>query len=145
MSSVNRVILIGRLGKDPEVRYLPNGDATANVTLATSESWKDKMTGEKVEKTEWHRVTFFRQLADVVGKYTTKGSLIYVEGKLQTRKWTSKDGNDQYTTEIVADKMQLLGGKSGGDDGRTERQQERKQVSKPAQSTDDMDDDLIPF
>ncbi len=145
MSSINKAILIGRLGKDPEVRYMPNGDATANVTLATSESWKDKSTGEKQERTEWHRIVFFRQLAEVVEKFVSKGSLIYVEGKLQTRKWTNKEGNDQYTTEIIADKMQMLGGKSGGDDNNSEPQQERKPSPKPAQSVDDLDDDLIPF
>jgi single-strand DNA-binding protein len=111
MSSVNKAIIIGHLGKDPELRYMPNGDATANITVATSESWKDKASGEKVEKTEWHRIVFFRQLAEVVGKYLTKGSLVYVEGKLQTRKWQDKEGNDKYTTEIIADKMQMMGGK----------------------------------
>lgn len=111
MSSVNKVIIVGRLGKDPELRYLPNGDATASITVATSETWKDK-SGEKQEKTEWHRIVFFRQLAEVVGKYLTKGSLIYVEGKLQTRKWEDKSGVEKYTTEIIASSMQMMGGKS---------------------------------
>lgn len=141
MSSVNKVIIIGHLGKDPEVRYMLNGDATANITVATSENWKDKNSGEKVEKTEWHRVSFFRQLAEVVGKYLTKGSLIYVEGKLQTRKWTDKDGNDKYTTEIIADKMQMLGGKSDG-------QRREKTDAKPEYKGDgdfsDFPDD-VPF
>ena len=105
---INKVILIGNLGKDPEVRYSPNGGALANLTIATSESWKDKNTGEQVDKTEWHRVVFFRRLAEVVGEYLKKGSKVYIEGKLQTRKWTDKDGKDQYTTEIVAREMQML-------------------------------------
>lgn len=111
---VNKVILIGNLGKDPEVRYSPNGGAMANVTIATSESWKDKNTGEQVDKTEWHRVVFFRRLAEIVGEYLKKGSKVYIEGKLQTRKWQDKDGNDRYTTEIVANEMQMLDSRSGG-------------------------------
>lgn len=146
MSSINKVILIGHLGKDPDVRYLPNGDATANITLATSESWKDKNSGEKMEKTEWHRVSFFRQLAEVVGKYLTKGSLIYVEGKLQTRKWTDKEGNDKYTTEIIADKMQMLGGKpqSGDEAPREQRPAQARSGGAPIQTIDDLDSDT-PF
>ena len=105
---VNKVILIGNAGKDPEVRYMPNGNAVANLTLATSESWKDKNTGETQERTEWHRVVFFRRLGEVVGEYVKKGSKIYVEGRLQTRKWQGQDGQDRYTTEIVADQMQML-------------------------------------
>ena len=111
---VNKVILIGNLGKDPEVRYSPNGGAVANVTIATSESWKDKNTGEQVDKTEWHRVVFFRRLAEIVGEYLKKGSKVYIEGKLQTRKWQDKDGNDRYTTEVVANEMQMLDSRSGG-------------------------------
>lgn len=110
---VNKVILIGNLGKDPEVRYSPNGGAIANITLATSESWKDKNTGEQVDKTEWHRIVFFRRLAEVVGEYLKKGSKVYIEGKLQTRKWQDKDGQDRYTTEIVANEMQMLDSRSG--------------------------------
>jgi single-strand DNA-binding protein len=110
---VNKVILVGNLGKDPEVRYSPNGQAVANVTLATSESWKDKTSGEKVEKTEWHRVVFFGRLAEIAGEYLKKGGQIYVEGRLQTRKWQDKDGHDRYTTEIVANEMQMLGSRGG--------------------------------
>ncbi|MCW8948599.1 MAG: single-stranded DNA-binding protein, partial [Sedimenticola sp.] len=107
---VNKVILIGNVGKDPDVRYMPNGNAVANLTLATSESWKDKSTGENQERTEWHRVVFFRRLAEIVGEYVKKGSKIYVEGRLQTRKWQDQGGQDRYTTEIVADQMQMLDG-----------------------------------
>jgi len=113
MASVNKVILVGNLGKDPEVRLTPGGDSIANITLATTESWKDK-SGVKQEKTEWHRVSFFGRQAEVVGEYLRKGSQIYVEGRIQTRKWQDKEGQDRYTTEIVADRMQMLGGKSGG-------------------------------
>lgn len=113
MASVNKVILVGNLGKDPEVRYMLGGDAVANITLATTDSWKDK-SGVKQEKTEWHRVSFFGRQAEVVGEYLRKGSQIYVEGRIQTRKWQDKEGQDRYTTEIVADRMQMLGGKSSG-------------------------------
>jgi len=114
---VNKVILVGNLGKDPEVRYMANGNGVANITLATSEAWKDKNTGEQQERTEWHRVVFFGGLADVVGKYLKKGSKIYVEGKLQTRKWTTQEGQDRYSTEIVVDMggtMQMLDSRGGG-------------------------------
>ena len=110
---VNKVILVGNLGKDPEVRYSPNGQAVANVTIATSESWKDKTTGEKQERTEWHRIVFFGRLAEIAGEYLKKGAQIYIEGRLQTRKWQDKDGHDRYTTEIVANEMQMLGSRSG--------------------------------
>jgi len=110
---VNKVILIGNLGRDPEVRYSPNGQAVANVTLATSESWKDKNTGDKQERTEWHRVVFFGRLAEIAGEYLKKGSQVYVEGRLQTRKWQDKDGNERYTTEVVAAEMQMLGSREG--------------------------------
>jgi single-strand DNA-binding protein len=110
--SVNKVILIGRLGKDPETRYMPNGEAVTNATLATSETWKDK-SGAKQEKTEWHNLTFYRRLAEIAGEYLKKGSLIYVEGKLQTRKWQDKEGKDRYTTEILVNEMTMLGGKPG--------------------------------
>jgi single-strand DNA-binding protein len=110
---VNKVILVGNLGRDPEVRYSPNGQAVANVTLATSESWKDKTSGEKQERTEWHRVVFFGRLAEIAGEYLKKGAQIYVEGRLQTRKWQDKDGHDRYTTEIVANDMQMLGSRNG--------------------------------
>ncbi|BAU49877.1 single-stranded DNA-binding protein [Sulfurifustis variabilis] len=110
---VNKVILVGNLGRDPEVRYSPNGQAIANVTIATTDSWKDKNTGEKQERTEWHRVVFFGRLAEIAGEYLKKGSQIYVEGRLQTRKWQDKDGNERYTTEIVANEMQMLGSRGG--------------------------------
>jgi len=110
---VNKVILIGNLGKDPEIRYMANGQAVANITIATSESWKDKNTGEQQERTEWHRVVFFRRLAEIAGEYLKKGSRIYVEGKLQTRKWQDNQGQDRYTTEIVANEMQMLDSRSG--------------------------------
>ena len=113
---VNKVILVGNIGQDPEIRYMPNGSAVANISLATSESWKDKNTGQQQDKTEWHRVVLFAKLAEIVGEYCRKGSQIYIEGKLQTRKWTDQQGQEKYTTEIVVDgfdgKLQLLGGKS---------------------------------
>ncbi|MEC5317338.1 single-stranded DNA-binding protein SSB1 [Brenneria populi subsp. brevivirga] len=114
---VNKVILIGNLGQDPEVRYMPNGGAVANITLATSESWRDKQTGEQKEKTEWHRVVLFGKLAEVAGEYLRKGSQVYIEGSLQTRKWTDQSGADRYTTEVVVNiggTMQMLGGRQGG-------------------------------
>ncbi len=113
---INKVIIVGNLGQDPEVRYSANGSAIANVSIATTESWKDKQTGERQEKTEWHRVVFFSRLAEIVGEYLKKGSQVYVEGRLQTRKWEDKNGQDRYTTEIVANEMQMLGGR-GGDAG----------------------------
>lgn len=116
-NDLNQVHLIGRCGKDPEVRYMTNGNAVCNVSLATGESWKDKNTGEKVEKTEWHRVVFYGPLAEIVGEYVTKGKQIYIGGKLTTRKWQDKEGKDVYTTEIVCDQMQLLGGGEGGGQG----------------------------
>ncbi|ALG68619.1 single-stranded DNA-binding protein [Beggiatoa leptomitoformis] len=112
MSSVNKVILVGRLGNDPEIRYSAAGSAMANISIATSEQWKDKQSGQKQERTEWHRVVFFDRLAEIVGEYLRKGSLIYVEGRLQTRKWQDKDGTDRYTTEIIAKEMNMLGGRS---------------------------------
>ncbi|HEY8606955.1 MAG TPA: single-stranded DNA-binding protein [Noviherbaspirillum sp.] len=113
MASVNKVIIVGNLGRDPETRYMPNGDAVTNVAVATTESWKDKNTGEKKELTEWHRITFYRKLAEIAGQYLKKGSQVYVEGRLQTRKWTDKDGVERYTTEIIADTMQMLGSRQG--------------------------------
>src|SRR5512139_104515 len=109
--SVNKVILLGRLGKDPETRYMTNGDAVTNATLATSENWKDK-SGEKQERTEWHNLTFYKKLAEIAGLYLKKGALIYVEGKIQTRKWQDKEGKDRYTTEIIVNELQMLGGKT---------------------------------
>lgn len=129
MASVNKVIIIGHLGKDPETRYAPSGDAICNLTVATSETWKDKATGEKKEATEWHRVVMFQKLAEIATQYLRKGSQVYIEGRLQTRKWQDKDGTDRYTTEIRADQMKMLGGKSDG----AERQSEPQQAaSKPA-------------
>lgn len=167
MASINKVILIGNLGRDPEVRYTPNGAAICNVTIATSRNWKDKNTGEKMEETEWHRVVFFDRLAEIAGEYLKKGRPVYVEGRLKTRKWTDKEGQEKYTTEIMADNMQLLGGREGGAGGeegggggygrgaqgggeRPERTAPaaRPAATKPAAKSstgfDDMDDD-IPF
>ncbi len=117
MASVNKVILVGNLGRDPEVRYAPSGAAICNVTIATSRQWKDKTSGERQEETEWHRVVFYDRLAEIAGEYLKKGRPVYVEGRLKTRKWTDKDGVEKYTTEIVAQEMQLLGGREGGGGG----------------------------
>jgi single-strand DNA-binding protein len=139
---VNKVILIGNLGADPEVKYMPNGNAVANVTIATTESWKDKQSGEQKDKTEWHRVVFFRRLAEIAGEYLKKGSQVYVEGKLQTRKWQDKNGNDRYTTEIIANEMQMLGGRGGASaefGGRSS-----SAAPAPAAVADEFDD-VIPF
>ena len=158
MASVNKVILIGNLGRDPEVRYAPSGSAICNVTIATSRQWKDKTSGEKQEETEWHRVVFYDRLAEIAGEYLKKGRPVYVEGRLKTRKWTDKDGVEKYTTEIIADQMQLLGSREGMGEGgaegggggmRSSAPASRPAASKPApqkSSTgfDDMDDD-IPF
>ena len=123
MSGVNKVIIIGNLGLDPEVSYLPSGGAVANIALATSESWKDKQTGQKQERTEWHRVVFFNRLAEIAGEYLKKGSKVYIEGSLRTRKWQDKQtGADRYTTEIVAREMQMLDGKQGGQQGKHSQQ-----------------------
>jgi len=113
MASVNKVILIGNLGKDPDVRYMPSGEAVTNITVATTETWKDKTSGEKKEATEWHRVVFFRKLAEIAGQYLKKGSQVYIEGSLKTRKWQDKEGQERYTTEIVADEMRMLGSRQG--------------------------------
>jgi single-strand DNA-binding protein len=161
MASVNKVIIVGNLGKDPEVRYMPSGSAICSITVATSRQWKDKTSGDKQEETEWHRIVFFDRMAEIAGEYLKKGRPVYVEGRLKTRKWTDKDGVDKYTTEIVATDMQLLGsreGMGGGDDGGgggygRERPAARPQggaasTSKPAAKSgtgfEDMDDD-IPF
>ena len=159
MASVNKVILIGNLGRDPEVRYTASGAAICNVTLATSRQWKDKTSGEKQEETEWHRVVFYDRLAEIAGEYLKKGKSIYVEGRLKTRKWTDKDGVEKYTTEIIAQEMTMLGGREGGggsgggmsDEGGAPAQRSvpapKPPASKPAQKStgfDDMDDD-IPF
>jgi single-strand DNA-binding protein len=150
---VNKVILVGNLGKDPEVRYMPNGNAVANITLATTESWKDKQSGEQQEKTEWHRIVMFRRLGEIAGEYLKKGSQVYIEGKLQTRKWQDNSGNDRYTTEIVASEMQMLGGRGGGGSAGFSGDSAPAQAAAPAQSAPapapaaaggDFDDD-IPF
>ena len=117
MASINKVIIIGNLGRDPEVRYTPSGAAVCNVSVATTRNWKDKNSGDKVEETEWHRVVFYDRLAEIAGEYLKKGRSVYVEGRLKTRKWADKDGKDNYTTEIVAEQMQLLGGREGGGGG----------------------------
>ena len=118
MASVNKVILVGNLGRDPEVRYGPDGSgAICNVSIATTSSWKDKTTGERREETEWHRVVFYNRLAEIAGEYLRKGRPVYVEGRLKTRKWQNKEGVDQYTTEVIADQMQMLGGRDGADGG----------------------------
>ncbi len=166
MASINKVILIGNLGRDPEVRYTPNGNAICNISVATTRNWKDKTSGDKVEETEWHRVVFYDRLAEIAGEYLKKGRPVYVEGRLKTRKWQDKDGKDVYTTEVIADNMQLLGGREGmgGDsDGGYDRGGERESRPAPAPRSapasrpappkpapkastgfDDMDDD-IPF
>ena len=151
MASVNKVILIGNLGRDPEVRYMPSGDAIANLSVATTETWKDK-NGEKQEATEWHRVVFFGKQAEICGQYLKKGSQIYVEGSLRTRKWQDKDGQDRYTTEIRGDRMQMLGGRAGG--GTADYGDMREEAgraadagsggTKPGGGIVDLDDD-IPF
>jgi single-strand DNA-binding protein len=152
MASVNKVILIGNLGKDPETRYMPNGDAVTNITLATTETWKDK-NGEKQEKTEWHRVTFYRKLAEIAGEYLKKGRPVYVEGRLETRKWTDKAGVERYTTDVIATDMKMLGSKPGGTTYEAPDREEggfapsTSSSKAPARSStgfDDMDDD-IPF
>jgi single-strand DNA-binding protein len=147
---VNKVILIGNLGNDPETRYTAGGAAVANVSLATTDSWKDKETGEQQDRTEWHRLVFFGRLAEIVSEYLHKGSQIYIEGRLQTRKWQDKDGNDRYTTEIVANEMQMLGGRGGsggGGGGSMDRPEPRSTNNKSSakQSEDDFVDDDIPF
>lgn len=135
MASLNKAILIGNLGQDPEVRYAPSGDAISNVSVATSESWKDKTSGEKRESVEWHRVVFFGKLAEIAGQYLKKGSQVYVEGRIQTRKWQDNDGQDRYTTEIRADTMKMLGGRAeGGDAPRQSAPQQRQDPQRSAPS-----------
>lgn len=169
MASVNKVIIVGNLGKDPEVRYMPSGSAICNVNVATTRQWKNKESGEKQEETDWHRIVFFDRLAEIAGEYLKKGRSVYVEGRLRTRKWTDKEGKDQYTTEVVATEMQMLGGREGmggapsgdeegGGGGYSERSAPQRQApasrstpqaaAKPAPKSttnfDNMDDD-IPF
>jgi single-strand DNA-binding protein len=170
MASVNKVIIVGNLGKDPEVRYMPSGSAICNVNVATTRQWKNKESGEKMEETDWHRIVFFDRLAEIAGEYLKKGRSVYVEGRLRTRKWTDKEGKDQYTTEVVATEMQMLGGREGmgggagesggGEEGggyseraapqrsapasRPASQAAARPAPKPATGFDNMDDD-IPF
>ncbi|HEU4853279.1 MAG TPA: single-stranded DNA-binding protein [Telluria sp.] len=164
MASVNKVIIVGNLGRDPEIRYMPSGDAIANIAVATSYKSKDRNTGEQKELTEWHRISFFGRLAEIVGQYLKKGSSVYVEGRLQTRKYTDKDGIERYATEIIAENMQMLGGRQGmgggdmDDGGGYEQQAPARPAArpaapaapaarpqpKPAPNFSDMDDD-IPF
>jgi single-strand DNA-binding protein len=169
MAAINKVILIGNLGKDPEVRYTPNGNAICNVSVATTRTWKDKTSGDKQEETEWHRVVFYDRLAEIAGEYLKKGRPIYVEGRLKTRKWQNKEGQEVYTTEIIANEMQMLGGREGmggGEEGSASagsgagggnynsrpasapapasRPAPSKPAGKPSTGFDDMDDD-IPF
>jgi len=153
---VNKVILVGNLGRDPEMKYTASGAAIANITVATSESWNDKQTGEKVEKTEWHRVVAFQRLAEIMGEYLRKGSQVYIEGKLQTRKWQDQNGQDRYSTEVVANDMQMLGargGEGGGGRGQgggggfrnnPQNQQTQQTQAQPKPDNDFADDD-IPF
>jgi len=132
LASVNKVILVGNLGADPETRYMPNGDAVANIRLATTESWKDKQTGEKKDITEWHRVVFYRKLAEIVGQYLKKGAAVYVEGRIRTRKWQDKEGQERYTTEIEAIEMQMLGGRQGAPaGGEYSESSEQRDTSQP--------------
>ncbi len=143
---VNKVIIVGNLGNDPEVRYMPNGNAVANLSIATSESWKDQQ-GQQQERTEWHRVTMYRRLAEVAGEYLKKGSQVFIEGKLQTRKWQDKDGNDRYTTEIIADNMQMMGGRNEGGGQSNQGGQQSNQggyQQRPAQQNDDQSGGYTP-
>jgi single-strand DNA-binding protein len=156
MASVNKVIIVGNLGRDPETRYMPSGDAMTNIAVATTDKWKDKASGEQKEATEWHRIAFFGKLAEIAGQYLKKGSQVYIEGKLRTRKWTDKEGVEKYTTEIIADTMQMLGSRQGAgapmDDGYSSNApaagQKPAPASRPASKApanlSDMDDD-IPF
>jgi single-strand DNA-binding protein len=153
MASVNKVIIVGNLGKDPETRYAPSGDAVTNIVVATTETWKDKASGEKREATEWHRVVFFGKLAEIAGQYLKKGSQVYLEGKLKTRKWQDKDGQDRFTTEINADEMKMLGSKGDGQQQEGQRPQQtqqrppantQRQPQGQAGGFSDFDDD-IPF
>jgi single-strand DNA-binding protein len=151
MASVNKVILVGNLGKDPEVRYMPNGEAVCNFSIATTDSWKDK-AGAKQERTEWHNIVMYRKLAEIAGEYLKKGAPVYVEGRLQTRKWQTKEGQDRYTTEIISDQMQMLGGRSNAssDDSSNDYDQTPPSEQAPAKAAsggnnfDDFEDD-IPF
>ncbi|MBX3646443.1 MAG: single-stranded DNA-binding protein [Rhodocyclaceae bacterium] len=149
MASVNKVIIVGNLGADPETRYAPSGDAICNIRVATTDTWKDKATGEKKEATEWHRISFYGRLAEIAGQYLKKGSQVYVEGSLRTRKWQDKEGQDRYTTEIRADEMKMLGSRQGSGEAPPREREAAPAPSAgakkaPASSFGDMDDD-IPF
>ena len=164
MASINKVILVGNLGQDPEVKYMPSGGAVTNISIATTDSWTDKSSGQKQEKTEWHRVVFFNRLAEIVGEYLRKGSQVYIEGSLRTRKWQDQSGQDKYTTEIVAREMQMLGSRAGGSSdfqqsnapqqqapqggapqqNAPQQNAPQQQQSAPPQNFDSFDDD-IPF
>ena len=147
---VNKVIIVGNLGGDPETRYMPSGAAVTNMTVATNESWKDKQTGEQKERTEWHKVAMFNRLAEIAAEYLRKGSQVYIEGKLRTRKWQDQNGNDRWTTEIIADEMQMLGGRGGAGGGgsfgggQQGGGQKGGSSAPPQPGPDDFDDD-IPF
>jgi single-strand DNA-binding protein len=143
---VNKVILVGNLGRDPEIRYTTSGSAIANVALATTDSWKDKQSGDRQDKTEWHKVVMFGRLGEIAGQYLKKGSQVYIEGRLQTSKWQDKEGQDRYTTEIVANEMQMLGGRGGSDAAFTPSQSSAPapQAAVPMAAGNDLDDD-IPF
>lgn len=146
MASVNKVILVGNLGRDPEIRSFPSGGQIANVSIATTESWKDKQSGERRELTEWHNVVFNDRLAEIAGQYLRKGSSVYIEGRLRTRKWQDQSGQDRYTTEIRADVMQLLGSKDSGGQSNQAPQQRQAPAQRPAQQHDNsFDDESIPF
>ena len=145
---INKVIIVGNLGGDPETRYMPSGSAVTNLTVATNESWKDKQTGEQKDRTEWHKVAMFNRLAEIAAEYLRKGSQVYIEGKLRTRKWQDKSGQDRWTTEIIADEMQMLGGRGGAGGGgsapMSSGQDSGPPSTPPQAGPDDFDDD-IPF
>jgi single-strand DNA-binding protein len=141
---INKVIIVGNLGNDPDTRYMPSGSAVTNLSVATNESWKDKQTGEQKDRTEWHKVARFGRLAEIAAEYLRKGSQVYIEGKLRTRKWQDKDGQDRFTTEIVADEMQMLGGRGGAGGGAPSMNDSSDRSPPPRASGDDFDDD-IPF
>lgn len=152
---INKVILVGNLGADPDTRYMPSGKAVTNIRIATSESWKDRQSGDLQERTEWHNVVMYDKLGEIAAEYLRKGSQVYIEGKLRTRKWQDKEGKDRYTTEIIADQMQMLGGRGGGSSGGAEPRQSRPAASEGRSSSEDRSspppadeggfDDDIPF
>ncbi len=147
MASVNKVIIVGNVGRDPETRYMPSGDAVTNISVATSDRYKDKQTGEMKENTEWHRIAFFGKLAEIAGQYLKKGSQVYVEGRLRTRKWTDQSGQEKYSTEIIADSMQMLGARmaGSGEESSSSRSKPAESASSPSANALDAMDDDIPF